>query len=323
MTAIDEPPAADAGVPPAPRRRRVARSLLVAMLLVGIPIGLLVDPEPLVVVPLLFVLVVPFEKLFPRHQQRIRRPQLRTDLAYAVAAPAFGAVTIAVAVVVGVASLAWVPGLALRPVVDLLSGPARLVAAFVLFDLATYWVHRWSHEWPMLWKVHSIHHSTRHLDWISGLRVHPLDGALLAPPFVLLLAAGFDAETAGVLAVVQLLLGLFLHANVRWRLRPLQRIVATPEFHHWHHSIERDAYCSNYAVYLPLWDQIFGTWFMPPDRRPEAYGVADPVPDDMVGQLLYPLRGEDGLWVRSRHPLRSIRSRRSTRRARRAVGAAP
>ncbi len=327
MTATTAPPPTPTD-PPVERRRRWPLWLF-RLALIGVVLsGVVVQPDELFVIPLLFIAVVPFEKWFPRHDQPLRRPHLGTDLAYAVAAPSFAVVTLAVAVVVGVASLAWVPGLALRPLVTALPDGLRLAFGVVLFDLAAYWVHRWSHEWPLLWKVHSIHHSTRHLDWISGLRAHPLDGALIAPPFVLLLAAGFDAEEAGVFAVVQIVAGLFFHANVRWRLRPLHRIIATPEFHHWHHSIERDAYCSNYAAFLPAWDQAFGTYFMPKDRRPEAYGVTDPVPDDIAGQLLYPLRGDDGLWARVRHPIRSLRElaralRRGVRRSRNRAEIAP
>lgn len=36
------------------------------------------------IVPLLFLLVVPFEKLFPRHEQKLRRPLIGLDLAYAL-----------------------------------------------------------------------------------------------------------------------------------------------------------------------------------------------------------------------------------------------
>ena len=188
--------------------------------------------------PVLFVLVVPFEKLFPRHRQRVRRPAVGTDIAYALAQPLMVVAGTAVAVVVAVASLAWLPGLALRPLVSMLPSTPRLVLGVVLFDLVAYWAHRWSHEVPFLWRFHAVHHSTEHLDWISGFRSHPFDGALVAPPFIFLLAAGFSAEFAGALAIIQLVTGLFLHANVRWRLRPLQRVVATPEFHHWHHADE-------------------------------------------------------------------------------------
>lgn len=278
--------------------------VLAAAVLTG---AVALDPSALGVVVILFVVVVPFERLFPRHRQPLRRPALGTDLAYGLLQPILGVAGLALGAVVAVASLAWLPGLALRPLVDALPSGPRLAVGVVLFDLVAYWVHRWSHEVPFLWRFHSVHHSTEHLDWVSGLRVHPFDGALLAPPFVFLIAAGFDAEVAGALAVVQVVVGLFLHANVRWRLRPLQRLVSTPEFHHWHHADEPDAHSTNYAALLPIWDVVFGTWFMPRHRRPSRYGVRPALPAGIVAQLRHPLRGLPGpRWV-VRHPLRATR----------------
>jgi hypothetical protein len=46
--------------------------------------------------------------------------------------------------------------------------------------------------------------------------------------------------TDGAIAMGVILAGLvwgyFVHANLRWRLGPLEWIVATPGFHHWHHT---------------------------------------------------------------------------------------
>ncbi len=267
---------------------RLVRSGLVLAAIAG---ALALDVTAALLVPVLFVLVVPFEKLFPRHRQRLRRPGLATDIAYGLTQPLLVPVGIAVALIVGVLSLAWLPGLAVRPLVEALPPGARTVLGVVLFDLVAYWAHRASHEVPLLWRFHAVHHSTVHLDWVSGLRNHPLDGALLAPPFVFLIAAGFGAELTGVLAVVQIVTGLFLHANVRWRWRPLHRLVITPEFHHWHHANEADAHNTNYSIFLPVWDLLFGTYFMPAGRRPSVYGVTPPLPGGLVAQLLYPLRG--------------------------------
>ena len=211
------------------------------------------------------------------------------------------------AAVVAVISLAWLPGLALRPLVGLLPPAVLPFVGLALFDLAIYWTHRWYHEVPFLWRFHAIHHSTEHLDWISGFRNHPLDGTLIAPAFVFLLAAGFEAEFTGLLAIVQFVLGIFLHANVRWRLRYLHRIVITPEFHHWHHANEPGAINSNYSVFLPAWDIIFGTYFMPKDRRPMRYGVTEYIPDGMVAQLRHPLRGMGNPFRVIRHPIRSTK----------------
>jgi hypothetical protein len=95
---------------------------------------------------------------------------------------------------------------------------------------------------------------------------------------------------------VQFVTGLFLHANVRWRWRPLHRIVITPEFHHWHHANEADARNTNYSVFLPLWDIVFGTYSMPNSKRPLRYGVSDPMPTTMLGQFHYPFTGWHGGW---------------------------
>ena len=111
---------------------------------------------------------------------------------------------------------------------------------------------------------------------------------MLGPPFALLIGAGFSAQFTGLLAAVQIVTGIFLHANVRWRWRPLHRIVITPEFHHWHHSNEPAAHNTNYSVFLPVWDMVFGTYRVPSDQRPQAYGVSDHVPEGVIRQLLHP-----------------------------------
>jgi sterol desaturase/sphingolipid hydroxylase (fatty acid hydroxylase superfamily) len=277
------------------------------VLALGIAVLLRINPAPIVGVILLFVLVVPFEKLFPRHPQRLRRPGLGTDLVYGLAGRGLAVVGLVVGAAIGVVSLLWVPGLLLRPVVGLLPGPMKVVVAFLLFDLLVYWAHRWSHEVPFLWRFHVIHHSSKQMDWVSGVRAHPLDGIVVAPVFVFLIAAGFNPKLSGAFVIVQLVVGLFLHANVRWRWRPLHRVVITPEFHHWHHADEVDAHYTNYSTFLPVWDLMFGTYFMPAVRRPQVYGAADYVPDRLSGQLWQPLRGLPTPWSVARHPVVSGR----------------
>lgn len=276
---------------PPPNERRWSKRWA-AISLVAAAGSLAFTREPLVVVLLLLVAVVPFERLFPRHRdQAFRRPQLAGDIAHALVSPLTQLMTVFVAVPIALVSLAWLPGLAIRPIVAMIPPVAVPIVAVLLFDLVIYWTHRWGHEVPFFWRFHAIHHSTEHLDWVSGFRNHPFDGVFLAPAFAFLLAAGFDAEVAGILVVVQIITGLFLHANVRWRWRPLHRVVITPEFHHWHHSNEADAHCSNYSVFLPVWDIAFGTYFMPKDRHPAVYGVDEEIPVGMVPQLIHPIRG--------------------------------
>ena len=84
----------------------------------------------------------------------------------------------------------------------------------------------------------------------------------------------------------------FIHANVRFRFPLLRNLIATPQFHHWHHSAEREAVDKNFAVHLPVLDALFGTYYMPRDRWPASYGLSggEPVPPGYTRQLMYPFR---------------------------------
>ena len=285
------------------KRRYFARLVAIA-LVVG---GIYYSTEGLFVLVFLFIAVVPFEKMFPRHVgQKTRRPEIETDMSYALASPVIGIAAGVAAIIVGILSLAWIPGLLIRPYVAKIPDEYMPIVGVLLFDMTVYWTHRFYHEIPFLWKFHAIHHSTKTLDWASGFRGHPFDGTLIAPAFVFLIVAGFSPELTGTLALIQVLLGLFLHANVRWRLRPLHKLIITPEFHHWHHTNEADAIWTNYSTFLPIWDLIFGTYFMPKDRRPQIYGVDEHIPAGMAEQLLWPLKGmRNPLWI-LRHPFKAI-----------------
>jgi sterol desaturase/sphingolipid hydroxylase (fatty acid hydroxylase superfamily) len=279
---------------PSTRRRAPRTRRTLAITIAGSVAALLsvfVGNEAVFAVAFLFVISWPLERFWRRHPVPRRRLALRTDLAYAAASPALQFVGLVVGVFFGVVSMAWLPGLALRPLVRSLPTTAELVLGVLLFDLLIYWTHRFSHTVAFFWRFHSIHHSTRHLDWVSGFRAHPFDGIFMAPVFAFLIGAGFDGRITGGLAVVQFVVGLWAHLNVRWRLRPLRHVVLTPDFHHWHHANHAESLHTNFSTFLPVWDVLFGTFFMPADRRPQQYGVDEPVPLTIRGQLLYPFHG--------------------------------
>ncbi len=294
------------------RVRCVRRTAQVLAVVAAIGVSFLIDRSIFIAVVALFVIVVPFEKLYPRQRgQRIRRPLVTTDIGFALAGPVLNVVGITALVIIGGLSLFWLPGLALRPLVAMVPAAVLPIVGFLVFDLVSYWTHRFAHEVPFMWRFHAVHHSPEHMDWVSGFRIHPFDGVVIAPAFFFLLGAGFGAEVAGLLAVVQIVLGIFFHANVRVRWRILDRLVANPEFHHWHHSSEPDAVGHNYGPALPWWDLVFGTYFMPAHRtgrRPQRYGVSDPLPPHLWGQLAYPCRGwRSHLWL-WRHPVLAVRT---------------
>ena len=70
----------------------------------------------------------------------------------------------------------------------------------------------------------------------------------------------------------------------------MRSIVVSPRFHRWHHTSEAEGLDKNFAGLLPLWDILFGTYYMPRDRAPALFGTDTPVPTGLVGQLLFPFR---------------------------------
>ena len=302
---FDDVPAAPT-LPPVGGWKKAIFLRLLATIIIGS--GVFISLEGVTLVIFLFIVVVPFERLFPRQKhQGFKRPHLDLDIGYAMAAPFLNIIALAVGIFVGIVSLAWIPGLLIAPYVAMIPSQYKLIVGILLFDMTTYWAHRFYHEVPILWKFHSIHHSTEHMDWVSGFRGHPFDGTLIVPAIVFLLAAGFETEQIGFLAIFQIVFGLFLHANVRFRFKIFDRFIMTPEFHHWHHSNEEDAIWSNYSTFLPLWDMLFGTYFMPKgNRRPKIYGVDELVPMTMAEQLKYPFEGVKNPLLFLRHPLRSV-----------------
>lgn len=177
------------------------------------------------------------------------------------------------------------------------------LAAFVVADFTLYWVHRAFHRVPFLWSMHAVHHSPTRLDWLAAVRGHPFNtliGTLVLAG--VLVACGFPL---GVLAGVVPLIGLLAllgHANVRWEFGPLRLLFASPRFHRWHHTSTDEGGDRNFANFLPLWDRLFGTWYLPLDRHPQHFGiVGDPVPQHFFGQLWHPLRVWRG-WLRTLFP---------------------
>lgn len=82
----------------------------------------------------------------------------------------------------------------------------------------------------------------------------------------------------------------FIHANLRWRFPVLRWLIATREYHHWHHSSDAEGIDKNFASALPLWDLLFGTAHQP-GHWPRHYGtVGEPLPETYLGQLRYPFQ---------------------------------
>src|SRR5271169_573405 len=108
--------------------------------------------------------------------------------------------------------------------------------------------HRAAHEVPLLWRFHRVHHSVREMDWLAANHLHPLDETFGRSAAVLpLYALGFGRISLGAFVILITVQAIFIHANLRMNFGPVRWFIATPQFHHWHHAREPQAYNTNYA----------------------------------------------------------------------------
>jgi sterol desaturase/sphingolipid hydroxylase (fatty acid hydroxylase superfamily) len=161
----------------------------------------------------------------------------------------------------------------------------------LLADLLAYGTHRLFHR-RHLWRFHAIHHSSTTVDWLSSVRLHPVNDAVARVAQVLpLYWMGFNGAALAAFVPLLTFYALLLHANVGWSYGPLRYVVASPVFHRWHHTTEDEGLDKNFAGLFPFIDLAFGTFYMPPGRTPARFGVLhDQVPGGLVGQLLYPFK---------------------------------
>jgi sterol desaturase/sphingolipid hydroxylase (fatty acid hydroxylase superfamily) len=85
--------------------------------------------------------------------------------------------------------------------------------------------------------------------------------------------------------------GMFIHANVRWRLGPLIYVLMGPEMHRWHHSRDRERRQHNFGNNFSIFDWLFGTGYVSREM-PTTFGVDDagyPV-ESLPAQFWYAFR---------------------------------
>jgi lathosterol oxidase len=244
----------------------------------------------LIVYSLVFI---PIERWFARlPEQGIFRTGWRTDLTYFFVSALLVQVTTILTLRPAMVFFDWAAAPPLQATIRALPGVVQFVLLIFVADFTQYWVHRAFHAVPALWRFHAVHHSAEQMDWLAGSRLHLVDvavtrGLTYVPIYVL----GFSDGPLFAYLVLVSAQATFIHANVRFTFGPLRYLVATPQFHHWHHAADTEAVDKNFAVHLPILDVMFGTAHMP-ERWPTAYGISGGArpPAGYLRQLWWPFR---------------------------------
>lgn len=164
----------------------------------------------------------------------------------------------------------------------------QFVLAIIVADLAEWTIHFALHKVPFLWRFHSIHHSSKALDWIAGSRSHFIDDTLVRAFILVPLMLGFSQTVILAYLIFVTLHATWTHCNFRPNIKWLEPFVVMPRYHHWHHSSQKEALDKNFAIHFPWIDKLFGTHYFPA-AWPATYGLdAEEIPHGFIRQTYEP-----------------------------------
>jgi sterol desaturase/sphingolipid hydroxylase (fatty acid hydroxylase superfamily) len=238
-------------------------------------------------------LFIPFERIFPhRKDQVVFRPEWNEDMFYYLVSSLIVQVVTFMTLAPAKIVEAHAP---LHDIRDYIGGQPFLLQLFLIMlftDFVQYWLHRLFHTVPFLWQFHAVHHSAKSMDWLAGGRMHILEVfALRGVTAIPMLTLGFDPAAVQTYVLCLYFFSAFVHSNIGWNLDAIEKFFVTPRFHHWHHGVEKEAIDVNFAIHFPLYDWLFGTYYMPEKKWPSGYGIeGHPVPNGYWAQFLYPFR---------------------------------
>lgn len=146
-----------------------------------------------------------------------------------------------------------------------------LLLAILAADLIYYWEHRIAHEVRLLWTQHAVHHSSRDMNMVTGVRFGPLEGLWSMVAHLPLVLIGFSPEMVVGASIIVLAYQTWLHTELIGKLGVLEQVLNTPSHHRVHHGCDDKYLDRNYGGILIVWDRLFGT-FQIEEERPR-YGL--------------------------------------------------
>jgi sterol desaturase/sphingolipid hydroxylase (fatty acid hydroxylase superfamily) len=238
---------------------------------------------------LMTLIYSPFEVLWPAYpNQGIFRNEWLLDVAYFLSTHLPIQITsfLILLPATQLTSVLGIPGL--LEAMGRLPWLVQFLLAILVADVAEYLIHRAFHAVPFLWRFHAIHHSSKALDWLAGSRSHLVDDVVVRGFILIPMMFAFPHNIIVAYLLLVTLHATWTHSNFIPTIKWLEPFVIFPRFHHWHHTSQAEAIDKNFAIHFPWLDKIFGTYYYPEGKWPEAYGLdKEPIPAGFWGQALY------------------------------------
>ncbi len=169
-----------------------------------------------------------------------------------------------------------------------------IIQLFILLLVAEwfhYQYHRLSHRKKFLWRIHKIHHAPTAIYSLNSARFHLLDVMLNIAAYVFPVALlGVSMEVQLAFMLINCVTGTLEHANFDFKAGILNRVFNTGELHRFHHSKNARESQMNLGKVLSIWDQVYGTYYLPKEKKVKAFGLskAEDIPVTFMGQLNHP-----------------------------------
>jgi sterol desaturase/sphingolipid hydroxylase (fatty acid hydroxylase superfamily) len=153
----------------------------------------------------------------------------------------------------------------------------QILASEILGTFGAYIFHYAGHKVPLFWTLHQVHHSTDALSPFSAVRGHPVDTvlgvivgsswrALVVGVALYFTGGGFTTWSISLFAILSLaslVQGALNHTHVPLCYGWFNRLWVGPSFHQIHHSAEPRHRDKNLGAAFPIWDWVFGTFYLP------------------------------------------------------------
>jgi sterol desaturase/sphingolipid hydroxylase (fatty acid hydroxylase superfamily) len=243
---------------------------------------------------LMALIYVPLERLWPQYpEQGTFRKDWILDVVYFMSTHLPIQILSFLVLLPAIAATKYLGIPSLQHAIARLPWLVQFFLAVVVADLAEYLVHLALHKVPFLWRFHSVHHSSKALDWLAGSRSHFVDDTLVRGLILAPLMLGFSQNIILAYLIFVTLHATWTHCNFSPNVKWLEKFLVMPRYHHWHHTSQAEGIDKNFAIHFPWIDKLFGTYYYP-DVWPERYGLGgEEIATDFLRQTINPFLGRN------------------------------